>query len=334
MDSSLHDELIVVDGLQYSNWDRTLFEEMHRGGLTAVHATVVYWESAREAISAIGQWHQRFERHADLIIPVRCAGDIHAAKRARKVGVFLGFQNCSPIEDEIALVEVFRRLDVLVMQLSYNNQSLIATGCYEENDPGITRFGRQVIREMNRVGMVIDMSHSAERSTLEAIEISRRPIVISHANPAWFRPALRNKSDTVLRALAQSGGLLGFSTYPFHLKNGSECTLDEFCSMIARTVEIMGIDQVGLGSDLCLNQPYQVLHWMRNGRWAKETDFGEGSAADADWPKPLAWLPDAAGYPNLTAGLVAKGFSRDEIAKIMGLNWVGFLERSIGPQPA
>lgn len=332
MPASLHDELIVVDGLQYSNWDRPLFEQMHRGGLTAVHATLVYWETAREAISRIGRWHQLFERHADLIMPVRCAADIRAAKQASKVGVFFGFQNCSPIEDEIALVEVFRRLDVLFMQLTYNNQSLLATGCYEENDTGVTRFGRQVIREMNRVGMIIDMSHSAERSTLEAIEISQRPIVISHANPSWFRNALRNKSDTVLRTLAASGGLLGFSTYPFHLKDGPDCTLDDFCSMIARTVDIMGIDRVGLGSDLCLDQPYEVLHWMRNGRWAKATDFGEGSAADAGWPRPLAWLPDAAGYPNLTAGLVARGFARDEIAKIMGLNWLAFLERSISPQ--
>jgi len=334
MAQDLHASLVVIDGLQYSNWDRALFEQMRRGGLTAVHATVVYWENARETISRIGRWHQLFERHADLILPVRSAEDIRTAKRLGRVGVFLGFQNCSPIEDDISLVEVFRRLDVFVMQLSYNNQSLLATGCYEAHDPGITRFGRQAIREMNRVGMIVDMSHSAERSTLEAIEISRRPIVVSHANPAWFRPALRNKSDAVLKALADSGGLLGFSTYPHHLKDGSDCTLDDFCTMIARTVEVMGIDRVGLGSDLCLNQPYDVLHWMRNGRWSNETDFGEGSAADAGWPKPLAWLPDASGYPNLTAGLVARGFSEADVAKIMGLNWLAFLERSLTPQPA
>ena len=97
------------------------------------------------------------------------------------------------------------------MQLSYNNQSLLATGCYESDDPGITRMGRQVIREMNRVGLVVDMSHSAERSTLEAIEISERPLAITHANPSFWHSALRNKSDAVLNALAESGGMLGFS---------------------------------------------------------------------------------------------------------------------------
>ena len=154
--------------------------------------------------------------------------------------MIFGFQNPSPIEDDLALVEIWHRLGVRFMQLSYNNQSLLATGCYEAEDPGITRMGREVIREMNRVGLVIDMSHSAERSTLEAIELSSRPIAITHANPASWHPVARNKSDTVLRALGQSGGMLGFSLYPLHLKGGSGCSLRSFCEMVARTAEIDG----------------------------------------------------------------------------------------------
>ena len=124
------------------------------------------------------------------------------------------------------------------MQLSYNNQSLLAAGCYEVDDPGITRMGRQVIKEMNRVGLVVDMSHSANRSTLEAIEISERPIAITHANPSNWYDALRNKSDDVLKSLAQSGGMLGFSMYPHHLKDKSDCQLEDFCGMIARTAAV------------------------------------------------------------------------------------------------
>ena len=145
---------------------------------------------------------------------------------------------------------------------------------------------------MNRVGMVVDMSHSAERSTLEAIEISERPIVISHANPISFHDAKRNKSDTVLKALGNSGGLLGFSLYPFHLKDGPDCTLEDFCTMVADTADLMGIDQIGIGTDLCQNQPVSILEWMRNGRWSKEMDYGEGSKSNADWPRPLSWFKD------------------------------------------
>jgi len=106
----------------------------------------------------------------------------------------------------------------------------------------VTRMGKQVIKEMNRTGMIIDMSHSAEKSTLETIELSERPIAITHANPLRWHEALRNKSDAVLRALGESGGMLGFSMYPFHLDGGPDCTLDNFCGMIMDTAELMGID--------------------------------------------------------------------------------------------
>ena len=146
--------------------------------------------------------------------------DIVDANKNGKTAIIFGFQNCSPILDDIGLIEICHQLGVRFMQLSYNNQSVLATGCYEQEDPGITRMGHQVIKEMNRVGLVIDMSHSAEKSTLQAIELSERPIAITHANPSAWHPTLRNKSDRVLIALAESGGMLGVSLYPHHLKIG------------------------------------------------------------------------------------------------------------------
>ena len=322
----MHSDLIVIDGLQYSNWDRTIFEQLHQGGVTMVHATIVYHEQIRETLLRIAEWNRHFEQSSDLIMPVKSADDIRLAKQLGKVGIMFGAQNCSPIEDDIGMVEVMRELNLMIMQLTYNNQSLLACGCYESEDSGVTRFGRQVIKEMNRVGMIVDMSHSAERSTLEAIEISERPIVISHANPNTFHMAKRNKSDRVLKALGASGGLLGFSLYPFHLKNGSDCTLNEFCDMVADTAELMGVDHIGIGTDLCQEQPHSVLEWMRNGRWSKDTDYGEGSKANADWPKPLAWFRDSRDFPNITDGLLARGFSPPEVTKIMGQNWLNLLD--------
>ncbi|NAW13622.1 membrane dipeptidase [Halomonas sp. D1-1] len=324
--------MLTVDGLQYSNWSREIFEQMREGGVDAVHATLVYHETTRETLSRMGEWNRRFEEHADLIMPVRQASDIERARQAGKVGIFLGAQNCSPIEDDVDMVEVMRDLGLLIMQLTYNNQSLLACGCYEAEDSGITRFGRQVIREMNRVGMVIDMSHSGERSTLDAIELSSRPVIISHANPASFHPAKRNKSDTVLKAIAECNGLLGFSAYPFHLRNGSDCTLSEYCEMIARTADLMGVEHLGIGTDLCQNQPTSILDWMRNGRWSKEMDYGEGSATNAGWPTPLAWLRDSRDFPNLIEGLRGVGFAEHEVAGIMGRNWVALLERAATPE--
>ncbi len=153
--------------------------------------------------------------------------------KSGRTAIFFGFQNPSPIEDDIGLVEILHTLGARFMQLTYNNQSLLATGCYEAEDTGITRMGKQVIKEMNRVGLVVDMSHSADRSTIEAADISERPIAITHANPHSWAPALRNKSDDVIRAVTENGGMMGFSLYPHHLKDKSDCTLESFCEMIA-----------------------------------------------------------------------------------------------------
>jgi Zn-dependent dipeptidase, microsomal dipeptidase homolog len=257
--------------------------------------------------------------------------DIINAYKLGRTAIIFGFQNCSPIENDINLIEVCHNLGVRFMQLSYNNQSLLATGCYEKNDLGITRMGKEVIKEMNRVGLVIDMSHSATKSTLEAIEVSERPIAITHANPYFWHPAIRNKSDEVLKSLAQTGGMLGFSLYPHHLKDKSKCSLEEFCKMVAKTADMIGVDSIGFGSDLCQNQPDSVVEWMRNGKWTKSLDFGEGSVTNAGFPDQPIWFKNNKGFANIIDGLRNIGFSEKEINKISGENWMNFFKKSFCP---
>ena len=170
---------LFIDALQYNNWSEEVFKQINEGGLSAIHVTICYHEDFQEMVQNVIDWNRRFESYSDMIFLGRTADDVRKAQKEGRTAIFFGFQNCSPIEDNIGLVEICHQLGVRFMQLTYNNQSLLATGCYEENDSGITRMGKQVIKEMNRVGLVVDMSHSAERSTLEAIEISERPIVIT-----------------------------------------------------------------------------------------------------------------------------------------------------------
>jgi microsomal dipeptidase-like Zn-dependent dipeptidase len=239
-----------IDALQYANWSEKIFEQMRAGGVDAVHVTIAYHENFRETVANMEQWNSYFERFPQLIFQGFSGDDVRLARDTGRTAIFFGFQNPSPMEDDIRLIEILHTLGVRFMQLTYNNQSLLATGCYESEDSGVTRMGREVIAEMNRVGLVVDMSHSAERSTLDAIEISERPIVVTHANPAFWHPALRNKSDAILKGLGETGGMLGFSMYPHHLKDGGNCSLQSFCQMIADCAEIMGVDHIGLGSDL------------------------------------------------------------------------------------
>ena len=320
-----------IDGLQYANWSEKIFRQMREGGVDAVHVTIAYHETFRETVLNIERWNRWLERFPDLIFQGRWAEDVRRARDTGRTAIFFGFQNPSPIEDDIGLVEIAHTLGVRFMQLSYNNQSLLATGCYEALDCGLTRMGRQVIKEMNRVGLVVDMSHSGDRSTLEAIETSQRPIAITHANPHSWAPVRRNKKGDILRALAASGGMLGFSLYPHHLRDGSACTLRSFCAMIARTAEMMGVERLAIGSDLCQEQADAVVEWMRIGRWTKETDYGEGSAAAPGFPEPLGWFQDNRDFATIENGLRATGFDAAETAAIMGGNWLRYFETSFAP---
>lgn len=320
-----------IDCLQYANWSEKIFRQMREGGVDAVHVTIAYHENFRETVLNVEKWNRWFEQFPDLIFQGEWASDVEKAKATGRTAIFFGFQNPSPIEDDIGLVEVWHKLGARFMQLSYNNQSLLATGCYEAEDPGITRMGKQVIKEMNRVGLVIDMSHSADRSTIEAAEISTRPITITHANLHSWQPALRNKRDDVVRAVTENGGMMGFSLYPHHLKDKTACTLDSFCSMVAEAAEKFGVEHFGIGSDLCQDQPDSIVEWMRVGRWSKEIDYGEGSAAAPGFPSMPDWFGDNRDFGNIEAGLSAKGFSDEEVAGLMGGNWHRFFKDNFTP---
>ena len=313
-----------IDNLQYCKWSRDIFLINREAGLNAVHVTLVYHEDYDEFLQRVREWDRFFQENSDLIFLGKTFEDITKAQSDNKTAIFFGFQNCSPIEDDINLIEKVYEHGCRFMQLTYNNQSLLATGCYEKNDSGVTNFGRQAIKEMNRVGIVVDMSHSAEKSTLDAIEISEKPIAITHANPYFWHEALRNKSDFLLKKLSESGGILGLSLYSHHLKDGTNCKLENFCEMVAKTAEIMDVINIGIGSDLCLNQPDSVVEWMRNGTWSKSTNYGEGSKKKPGFPKQPDWFLDARGFNNLETGLKKVGFNKQEVDGILGNNWFNF----------
>ncbi len=320
-----------IDCLQFANWSESIFREMRAGAVDAIHVTIAYHESFRETVAEFSKWNRWFETHDDLILLGRTAADVDRARETGRTAIFFGFQNPSPIEADIDLVEILHTLGARFMQLSYNNQSLLATGCYEAEDPGITRMGREVIREMNRVGLVIDMSHSADRSTIEAAEISERPIAITHANPHDWHPALRNKRPEVIRAVTGGGGMMGFSLYPHHLKDKSDCTVESFCQMVADAAETYGVDHFGIGSDLCQDQPDSIVEWMRVGRWTKTIDYGEGSAAAPGFPPQPSWFGSNLDFGNIQVGLAEVGFDEGDVAKLMGGNWYRFFAESFGP---
>ena len=316
---------ILIDCLEYVNWNRDLFEKAHAGGITAIHTTLVYWEDSHASFEKLNYWDDLIQLNSDILKHVKKSSDILLAKETNKVGIIYGFQNSAPIANDIFLIEKFFLRGLRFMQLTYNNQTPLAGGCYEKNDSGVSRFGEMVIEEMNRLGMIVDLSHAGRQTCLDAINLSKTPVAISHANPNFFHKSIRNIDDNVLKKLANKNGFIGLSVYPYHLKNHGDCKLEDFCDMIKQLINMIGEDNIGIGSDLCVNWPDDVVMWMRNGKWTKKIDYGESQDKNANWPKPAPWYSKPEDLSSFLTGMISNGINEKTANKIAGKNWFNFM---------
>lgn len=322
---NVHQSALVIDGLQISRWSRDIFQNLRTGGLTAVNATCSVLENFRGTVANIAWWLKAFDDHADLIRPVTSAADIRAAKAEERTGIILGFQNTSAIEDDLSLLSILHALGVRVMQITYMEGNLIGQGCLERIDAGLTSFGLEAIEEMNRLGILIDLSHVGDRTTLEAIEASARPVAFTHANPRRLADHPRNKTDEQIKAVAAKGGVVGATVFPPFLPSGDDSTISEFIDVIDYLVDLIGLDHVAIGTDFTEDQPREFFDWLLTGRSQK------GPAMELNYPIKLPpGITGAADFPNITAALLERGYSEAQAGQILGGNWLRLFEEVWG----
>lgn len=313
---------MMIDGLQCGHFDRDSFTALKSAGVHGVVVTCGFWEGTLESLDSLGRWRDLIRENSDVATIALTPEEITAAAKAGKVAAILGYQNANLFEGRIRLVEMFAELGVRVVQLTYNNQNELAGSCYEEEDSGLARFGKEVILEMNRTGILVDCSHVGNRSTLQAIEASEKPIAVTHANADSLFPHKRNKSDDVLRALGETGGVIGCAAYR-NITGDYYCkTIETWCEMVAKTVEIAGIDSVAVGTDRSHNFTAPDYAWMRMGRWTRGIDYGAASAARPGKAPPPDWFPTLQDMDKIPNGLRSVGFSEEEVAKITHGNWL------------
>ena len=315
--AQIHREAIVIDGLDYSYPSRERFLRMRNAGLTAAHVTLAAFENYTQVATNFVLWERAIDESADVVMRVRTVDDIVAAKKGGKVGIIFGFQNATPIEDELAYVGVFRKLGVRVIQLAYMYQNLVGAGCLEPRDPGLSAFGKDLVRELNEQRIAVDLSHCGPLTTMEAIEASRTPVLFTHANPRAVVDTPRNKSDEAIRLLAERGGVVGAVTFPtFVAKNNA--TIDDWFRHVDYLVNLVGDDHVSIGTDFVEGQPEGFL------------DRGLGRYVPAGMVPTWPWIyPDGIrtvdDFPNITAGLLKRGYKPDAVTRILGGNLVRVL---------
>ncbi len=319
---SLYDDAYVVDALNVSNWDSpAVFRSLANGGVTAINATIATWEGTQETLDHIADWRPRFARHAAQILQVRSVSDIETAKRERKTGVIFGFQNASPIEGDLDRLALFHDLGVRIIQVTYHERNLLGNGCYERADYGLSNFGLDAVREMNRLGILVDLSHVGLRTTMETIEVSDDPVACTHANPKSYYDVPRNKAVDALKLMAEKGGVLGATCINGFLKTGRQSTLEDYVDAIEHAVDVVGIDHVGVGTDFTQDQPDDFWRYIGSQQGTKFpstfTDVIENW--DVFYPDDLNTPDD---MPALAPALLRRGYSTEEVAKVLGGNWM------------
>jgi membrane dipeptidase len=315
----IHEESIVIDAVGVTGFH---YSDILAGGINATHVTLAArnYDGMDYVIDHINQYYGLMEMAPESVMLVEEAQDIQKAKQNGKLGIILGFQNASPLGENVTLLPIFHKLGVRIIQLTYNEANALGCGCLEPNDTGLTSFGIQVIQNMNRLGILVDLSHTGKRTSRDAIEVSDDPIAFTHANPSALKDHPRNKPDELIRMATEKGGVIGLTPYTSFCKSapGKRATLEDFLDHIDYVVQLVGIDNVGIGTDKA--EKTELEYYLRN---------------QIQYPKQLGpfklrfveGFPSIRNFPHITEGLLSRGYSDEDCAKIIGGNFYSLFQK-------
>jgi membrane dipeptidase len=311
----------------YAPLSAAALEDVRASGLSAVNVTVSgvgsYAKDADQTLRNIAYWNAQIAAHPERLTQVRTAGDIVNAKETGRLGLIYGFQDATPIGEDLDRVALYDDLGVRIFQLTYNRRNLIGDGCLESANAGLSTLGKQLIERLNDRHLLIDLSHGGERTTREAISRSKKPVAITHTGCASLADLPRNKTDTELRELAEKGGVAGIYLMPF-LRVKGQPTADDLIAHIEHAIKVCGEEHVGIGSDgtispIDFNDEFRRKHAEDVADRKARGISAPGEAADV-----FTFLPDLNSADRLDrlASLLAKrGHSETRISRILGGNF-------------
>lgn len=315
---------LVIDGLSYYSDGYT--GDLKAGGVDALNVTVCHFEADyREACDRIAGWLARAAAPESDWRLVERGEDLDSARAAGKTGLIMGWQNMRPVEDDLDRLALFHKLGVRVMQITYNYRNFLGDGCLETEDAGLSVMGRDAVRLMNELGIAIDLSHVGDRTALDAIALSGKPVLATHADARALVDLPRNKPDHILKAIAETGGVIGASVYGPMLWDGDTSrrpTIDDFVRHLEHIVDVAGIDHVGFGTDLPAAKDLTKTAFEAANRrlWSGISRYGDAFGHDI----PARYPADAnshAKLPNITSALAARGWRERDIEAYLGGNF-------------
>jgi membrane dipeptidase len=317
-------------------------DTINKGGVSAVNLTIASSQNIGETCSIIANMYNLIER-VDNSMLIRIAPDIREAKRLGKTGIIFGFQNTETLERKPGAMKLYYNLGVRIIQLTYSEKTRTGDGCYERTDCGVSRYGIDLIDEMNKRGILIDLSHCGPKTTLEAIDFSKDPVAFTHSGAKGINNFARIKGDEEIKALAEKGGVIGIiaeSNFIKHKggKKEKRATLEDMLNHVDYLQDLIGVNHVGIGGDipevrddLQLGR-YDILRRNALKDAPEEPDpiknprlwYHRNTYSDTMWVKGFGTIAET---QNITKGLVARGYSDQEIMGVLGGNFLKLFDK-------
>ncbi|MGB2590282.1 MAG: membrane dipeptidase [Candidatus Acidiferrum sp.] len=325
--ASLYDRSIVIDSLcsPFSDLSAVPSVEslaaVRQSGITAVNCTVSQ-RTLDDTIDSIASIQSLTEKFPDAFTIVSKHSGIAAAKRDKKIGILLGFQDTAFFENNPERIDLFRKLDVRIMQLTYNNRSAFGDGCLDPANTGLTPAGIAAVKKMNALGVAVDLSHSGYRTTSDGIAASAKPVLITHSGCAAVYPHPRSKPDEILKSLADRGGYFGVYLMPYLVASPTIPTRQHVLDHLVHAINVCGADHVGIGSDGSIEKvvltPAQKAAFDADMAQRKK----QGIAAPGEDRFP--YVPDLNGPDHMqiiAQELARRGQPSSTVEKVLGANF-------------
>lgn len=322
--AALHHDSVVFNALDCTPlaWaDETYLGKLAASGVTAINHAVSISQDYDAAAAALVGWQRRLAETGGRLFQAYGVEDVARAKATGSIAWFAGFEDSKPVGEDLWRLEAFHQMGLRFMGLTYQNRNFAADGSGESTNGGLSRFGRALVKECNRLGVVLDLSHTGERSTLETIELSDKPVLVTHAGLTHFVDSPRNKSDVVVRELAARGGVFGLAAKSGFLDPDGltrRPSAQVFADNIDYLVELVGIDHVIVGTDVGDERKYSREGMARVRRLYPEIPMaGEDLDLDRLHPEGMGTPAD---LPVITELLVGRGYTAADIVKVLGGN--------------
>ncbi|MDH4062836.1 MAG: dipeptidase [Acidobacteriota bacterium] len=296
-------------------------EAIASSGITAINVTVSADDFEATARN-IALWQGEADRYPTLLSVVRRHADIAKAKADGTLGLILGFQNTEMLGRDLSRVEVFHRLGVRIIQLTYNDRNLLGDGCLEPGNAGLSTYGRQVVERMNALGIAVDLSHCGTQTTADGIAASTKPPLITHSGCREVYRHPRSKEDRELKAMADKGGVVGIYFMPFIGPGPGAPTIEMLMRQIDHAIKVCGVDHVGIGSDLSTMPIAETPEYLSEATKFVNARQSRGiSAPDEERPLFIPELNHSRRIEGVARGLQQRKYSTEVIEKIIGGNF-------------